>query len=242
MADEIRVTDGSDVPRDVPVTRPEPPTMPPEEIEDPEVARAEIQATRARMSETINEIEGVLVRRKERIQDRLDILSPVRENPLPSAGIALGAGLLLGLLTGGGEEEERDEESGDWHDWNGPAYTAATAAVGEARYGDRDDGYWRRRAETWESRARRLRDIAHRQEEEIRYLREKWGEQRAEAFEREEWERQRREESDGSDTMHELRSTIEDLRETVVSGVTNFLTNAVNDLVRPSSGSAISRG
>jgi hypothetical protein len=68
---------------------------------DPEAARAEIERTRARMSETIDEIEDVLVRKKERLQDQLDVRARVRENPLAAAGIVLGAGLLLGLVTGG---------------------------------------------------------------------------------------------------------------------------------------------
>lgn len=109
---------------------------------EPEAVRAEIATTRARMSETIDEIEDALVRKKERIQDRLDVLSPVREHPFRSVGIVFGAGLLMGLITGGGgEDEEEYEYSGDW-----------TA----------DD-----RARKWENRARRLLEIARDQEEEL---------------------------------------------------------------------------
>jgi ElaB/YqjD/DUF883 family membrane-anchored ribosome-binding protein len=69
--------------------------------DDPEIARAEVERTRARMSATLDEIEDVLLRKKAEIQDRLDWRARVREKPLQAAGIALGVGLLLGLLTGG---------------------------------------------------------------------------------------------------------------------------------------------
>lgn len=75
--------------------------------EDPQEVRAEIEQTRARMSDTIDEIEEVLLRKKERIQDRLDVLAPVRERPLATVGVVFGVGLALGLLTGGDDEEEQ---------------------------------------------------------------------------------------------------------------------------------------
>jgi ElaB/YqjD/DUF883 family membrane-anchored ribosome-binding protein len=67
-----------------------------------DAARAEIERTRTRMSETIDEIEDVLLRKKEQFRDTLDVRARIREKPLHAAGIVLGAGLLLGLLTGGG--------------------------------------------------------------------------------------------------------------------------------------------
>lgn len=109
---------------------------------DPETARAMIEKTRARMSETIDEIEDVLIRKKEQIQDRLDILAPVRERPLPSLGIALGSGLLLGLITGGGKDEDNHDDLSELEE----------------------------RAERWERRARRLLRIAQEQEEELAAL------------------------------------------------------------------------
>src|SRR5690606_37243191 len=57
--------------------------------------------TRARMSETIDEIEETITRTREDLRRKLDILGKVRDKPLQSAGMALGAGLVLGLLTGG---------------------------------------------------------------------------------------------------------------------------------------------
>jgi ElaB/YqjD/DUF883 family membrane-anchored ribosome-binding protein len=103
MADEIRVTEVTDRERGARVGAAA--TMPP----DPEGAREEIQATRARISETIDEIEGALLQKKERIEDRLDVMAPVREQPMKTLGIVFGAGLVLGLLTGGGDEEEEEE-------------------------------------------------------------------------------------------------------------------------------------
>src|SRR5690606_12413565 len=118
----------------------------PEEGGDPEVAREQIERTRARMSETIDEIEDVLVRKKEQIQERLDFLAPVRERPLASLGVVLGAGLVLGLLTGGGDDEDR-------------SYTHR-----------RTLDELQDRAESWERRARRLMRVAREQEEELAAL------------------------------------------------------------------------
>lgn len=110
---------------------------------DPREAREEIERTRARMSGTIDEIEDALLRKKARLQDRLDVLAPVRERPLPSAAAAFGAGLLLGLITGGGEDEPTERH---------------------------DSLDAEERAEKWEARARRLMRIAREQEEEIEHL------------------------------------------------------------------------
>jgi ElaB/YqjD/DUF883 family membrane-anchored ribosome-binding protein len=115
--------------------------------DDPERAREEIRRTRERMSGTIDEIEEVLVERKERVKARLDVASRFRENPLPALGAVLAAGLLLGLLTGG--RSGRSPEEGE----NG-------LALG-----------WRDRAGTWEARSRRLLRVAREQEDEIADLR-----------------------------------------------------------------------
>ncbi|HET7275537.1 MAG TPA: DUF3618 domain-containing protein [Longimicrobiaceae bacterium] len=115
---------------------------------DPDRARAEIENTRARMSETIDEIEGVLVRKKARIQDRMDVLAVAREKPMQSIAIALGAGILAGLITGGGGnnhslEDEHDTSEGD---------------------------LWEQRAAEWENRARRLLRIAQEQEQDLNFM------------------------------------------------------------------------
>lgn len=121
--------------------------------DDPEAARAEIEMTRARMSETIDDIEDALLRKKARIQDRMDVLAPVRERPIPSAAIALGAGLVLGLLTGGGGDEEDDRD----------------LRLTRASRDEFDDELIaaEERAATWEARARRLMKVAREQEERL---------------------------------------------------------------------------
>jgi ElaB/YqjD/DUF883 family membrane-anchored ribosome-binding protein len=152
MADEIRVTRDNagtagththpaQIREHAEVEATIPPDPAPVTAEDPELARAEIEMTRSRMSETIDEIEDRLIEKRERLQDRMDVLAPVRENPLPSVGIALGAGLLFGLLTGGGDDYREDAHE-----------------------------HWEDRSDTWETRARRLLAIAREQEEEIEAL------------------------------------------------------------------------
>lgn len=177
MADQIRVT-RDDVPTGASPTGLRPtPTDPARQLpaeagarpdapsgsevpdyDDPRSARRDIEATRARMSDTLDEIEDVLVRKKEAIQNRLDVLAPVRENPWPAMGGALAAGLLLGLLTGGGDDEDEDDDEFEHRPHRGRS---------------RDDHDWHRRTEILEERTRRLLSIAREQEKEIRRLRGK---------------------------------------------------------------------
>ena len=128
------------------------------EVDDPELARMQIEATRARMSDTIEQIEGALLRKKETIEERMDVMAPVRrtarENPLPAVGGVFLVGLLLGWLTGGSDDDEE----------------AAPAVRRFAPDFDRERTYvdhWEERAHTWESRARRLMEVANRQEREL---------------------------------------------------------------------------
>jgi hypothetical protein len=116
---------------------------------DPAHARRQIEATRARISGTIDDIEESILRKKGRIEKKLDVLSTVRERPVQLLGAAFGAGLLLGLITGGGDEDEEEEER-------------------KHRRRHREDDP----AEIWEGRARRLLKIAREQEEEIDHLRD----------------------------------------------------------------------
>jgi len=118
--------------------------------DDPDTVRAEIEQTRARMSGTIEEIEEALARKRAQIHEKLDFLAPIRERPMTSALAAFGVGLLVGLLTGGDDEDEVEA------------------------YG-RGGTEWRDRSALWENRARRLLRLAREQEEEIRDLQERYG-------------------------------------------------------------------
>jgi hypothetical protein len=126
--------------------------------EDPEAAREEIRRTRQRMSGTIDEIEDLLVQRKEQVKAQLDVGARFRANPLPALGAVLGAGLLLGLVTGG-RKHDRDDETG--------------LELEDADYALA----WQDRADTWEARSRRLLRVAREQEEEIAELRSALSEQ-----------------------------------------------------------------
>jgi ElaB/YqjD/DUF883 family membrane-anchored ribosome-binding protein len=156
MADEIRVTTvgGAEVHRRI--------GQNPEadgedgavviEAADPADARRQIEATRARISGTIDDIEESILRKKGRIEEKLDVLSAVRERPVQILGAAFGAGLLLGLITGGGDEDDDEEE--------------------ETKHRHRHHHHEDEQAEIWEGRARRLLKIAREQEEEIDHLRD----------------------------------------------------------------------
>ena len=111
----------------------------------PDAVRSEIAQTRARMSNTIDEIEVVLVRKKEDLREKLDVFRKVKERPLAAVGAALGAGLVLGLLTGGGKKK-------------------APTPILIAAQPSRDSALW-------ESRARRLLRVAREQQAELLELR-----------------------------------------------------------------------
>jgi hypothetical protein len=121
--------------------------------DDPELARSEIEATRSRMSGTIDEIEERILLKKQRMQDRLNVMAPVRENPWRAMWIALGSGILLGLLTSGGEKE------------------VASTPEPRTRRRRPAERHWRRRAAMLERRSRRLLRIAREQEDEIERMR-----------------------------------------------------------------------
>ncbi len=149
--------------------------------DDPDVARREIEATRARMSDTIDSIEEVLLRKKERLQERMDFMAPVRqrvdERPLLIFGGVFAAGLLLGYLTG----ESDDDEGSDVRELV-QALRAGSVGVGvdvdsqhvEARVVEAD-GLWRDRARKWEKQSRRLMKERDRLQGELELLREQYG-------------------------------------------------------------------
>jgi len=126
---------------------------------DPDTVRDEIERTRARMSSTIDQIEGALRQKKGEIQERLDVVAPIRERPWIFAAGVFGTGLALGLLTGGGDDDDRDHVkvprallAGLGTDGSG---------VGNGFTGDGE----------WAGRSRELMQVVRRQEEEIRDLR-----------------------------------------------------------------------
>ena len=235
MADQIRVTrdeeNAAHVHRseiaehaDVEATIPAHPGRSPVVPDDPEAARAEIQMTRARMSETIDEIEDVLLRKKEKIQDRLDIFSTVRQRPMQSVGAALGAGILMGILTGGDD----DEEDYDEHDHPvlrraamGAATTAATGAAASYAGSHLHDD----RADTWEHRARRLLAIAREQEEEIDRLSHGRSAARARA-EHAEAEAESSHDESGSG------GTLDQIRDRILGMLSGYVSTAVHQMVR----------
>jgi ElaB/YqjD/DUF883 family membrane-anchored ribosome-binding protein len=190
------------------------------DYDDPEHARADIEATRARMSGTIDNIEDALVRKKEEIQHRFDIIAPVRENPWPSMGIALGAGLVLGLLTGGEDEEDEEDEERERHVYR--IHAGASAAD------------WERRAEILEERTQRLLAIARDQEEEIRRLRGKKKKRRdgKSSLRERVVDRVEEEYEDLSERAEKAGSRLDDLRHTVMDGLTSFLQDAFRELNR----------
>lgn len=135
------------------------------QTDDPDLARMQIEQTRARMSDTIDQIEGALLRKKENLQERMDVMAPVRrkarENAWPIIGGVFAAGLVLGLLTGGDDDE--DEDKGPQ-----PAVRRFAADFDRERA---HHNHWEERAQTWERRARRLMDLANRQEAELLEMR-----------------------------------------------------------------------
>ncbi|MBW3655939.1 MAG: hypothetical protein KY444_07515, partial [Gemmatimonadetes bacterium] len=80
------------------------------DVSDPELARLQIEQTRARMSDTIEQIEEALVRKRAAVEEKLDVMAPVRrkarENAFPLLGGVFLAGLVLGYLTGESDDDE----------------------------------------------------------------------------------------------------------------------------------------
>lgn len=162
MADEYQVTR----PRTQAIDGPPRPRRAPEFPEDPDAARAEIEATRARMSDTIDEIEDVLLRKKEKIRDQMDVMAPVREEPVKTIAMIFGAALALGLLTGGGKKSHADRFRHREVDLGHEDEEEVVAYVEDEDEEDEAALAWER-AEAWEDRAHRLLRIAKAQEAEL---------------------------------------------------------------------------
>src|SRR5690606_15089656 len=95
------------------------PQFEPKTTED---ARQVIETTRERISRALAAIEGRSEATRDRIgataelvKNKVNVLKPVsrqvRSHPWPSVGVALGTGVLLGLLAAGKDEEEREHEA-----------------------------------------------------------------------------------------------------------------------------------
>jgi len=159
----VHVTAGSSVHGTAPATI--------ADVSDPELARLQIEQTRARMSDTIEQIEEALVRKRAQVEEKLDVMAPVRrkarENAFPLLGGVFLAGLVLGYLTGESDEDEGARpairEFGMNQDVRGRAAYSTHA---------------QEKAELWERRARRLMEVANQQEAELMALRGETGEER----------------------------------------------------------------
>lgn len=144
--------------------------------DDPDVVRSEIEATRARMSSTIDQLETVLARKKEKLEERLDVTAPVRDRPMMFAGAVFGGALLLGFLTGGKDDDEEEVKR-----LRRRVRQLEVGADVDVEVETHEDE-WKARARQWEERARRLQKTCHRQDEEIRSLRSSLGGVEEEGF------------------------------------------------------------
>ncbi|HEX6924973.1 MAG TPA: DUF3618 domain-containing protein [Longimicrobiaceae bacterium] len=158
MADEHPLTRVAPTAVDGPLR----PRREPEFPDDPRAARAEIEATRARMSDTLDEIEEVLLRKKESIRERMDVLAPVRADPIRTIAMIFGAAVLLGFLTAGRNGKRRAERD------NRPSLSAGEPLedLEDDEQDEEAELAWER-AEEWEDRAHRLLRIARAQEAEL---------------------------------------------------------------------------
>lgn len=198
---------------------------PPAALDDPDQARAAIERTRSRMSETIDTIEEVLLRKKEEIQDKLDVLAPIREKPLPIAAGVFGVGLLLGLLTGGDDDDDLE--------YDGPEGSSAAALAAERR--------WRSRHSSLRARHSELEDVVAQQRKELKRMRRELDHSRralrsspgygASYAYGATYDYDAATEDDGG-TMDALGDAVSSLKETVLGGIADLVTDAFGHLGR----------
>lgn len=200
--------------------------VPPEALDDPDEARAAIERTRSRMSETIDSIEEVLLRKKEEIQDKLDVLAPIRENPLPIAAGVFGVGLLLGYITGDSDDEHELE-------YDGREEGLAPAVAAERK--------WRARHSSLRARHSELEDVVAQQRKELKRMRRELDHSRralrsspgygASYAYGTTYDYDAATEDDGG-TMDALGDAVSSLKETVLGGIADLVTDAFGHLGR----------
>jgi len=74
-------------------------------------ARSAVEQSRQRISNTLDALEDRIVEKKQALQDKADVLRPVREQveqrPFTVLAVAIGVGALLGSLGGEGDRNSR---------------------------------------------------------------------------------------------------------------------------------------
>jgi ElaB/YqjD/DUF883 family membrane-anchored ribosome-binding protein len=72
-------------------------------------ARDAVEQSRQRISSTLDQLEGRIVDKKHELQEKADVLRPLRErvieHPFTAVAAGVGVGVLLGVLGGGGDDE-----------------------------------------------------------------------------------------------------------------------------------------
>ncbi len=153
-------------------------TQRPQNVDD---AREAIAQTRERISATLDAIELRIDETKDDLRRKVDVLRPVRERigaaPWTALGIAAGAGLALGLLTGGSDDQKRTRARSRRHRHERARATSHGPDVGDwiergeraLQRGGREMGDWIERGEHALERGERT--VAHRGEELLSSLR-----------------------------------------------------------------------
>lgn len=109
MADDINV--GRESQTDGPAARPGNPQ--PRQPGSAAEARRRVDDARGRISADLDAIEHRIDRKTQKVRQKADMLRPVREQlrrrPWPAVGAALGAGFVLGVLSGEDDRDPREE-------------------------------------------------------------------------------------------------------------------------------------